>query len=87
MSAPPIVADDAPLALKTFAAHATHRATLWQIGDSGLWEAVCGLRETAWRHRLAADHGRLEVEWIIGTAFGELGVDYGDIRPLPEVYP
>ena len=82
----PIVHHKAPQPIKTFAAHAMHQATRWSLGDIGLQEAVDGLRETAWRHGLVRyfqdkETGTREVEWIIGYAFAEYGVDYSDIRP------
>jgi hypothetical protein len=77
----------APRDLKLFAAHALHQATRFQRGELGLNEAVDGLRFKAARHQLIASYGQDEVEWIIGFAFAEAGVHYGDIRPLQGVYP
>ena len=77
----------APRHMKLFAAHALHQATRFQRGEVGLHEAVDGLRFTAVRHQLVASYGVEEIEWIIGYAFAEVGVHYGDIRPLEGVYP
>ena len=76
----PLVHNKAPQALKTFAAHALHQATLWQIGRLGLQEAADGLRETAWRHQLVhlfsnKAMGEREIERIIRMVFEELGGD------------
>lgn len=75
-----IVSSRAPNQLKTFAAHCLHQATLWQFGRIGLEEAVDGLRFKALRHGLVTSYGGNEIERIIGWAFAEVGVDYGDIR-------
>jgi hypothetical protein len=82
-----IVSRHRPWPLKTFAAYTLHQVTLWQFGKIGLQEAADGLRLTAARHGLVASYGKAEIEWIIGWAFAEVGVDYGDIRPLEGVRP
>jgi hypothetical protein len=82
-----IISVRAPPLLKSFAAHALHQATRFQRGEVGLNEAVDGLRFTAVRHQLIASYGHNEIEWIIGYAFAEAGVHYGDIRPKEGVYP
>jgi hypothetical protein len=83
----PIVPRSAPQQLKTFAAHCLHQATLWQIGDIGLQQAADELRFKAAQHGLIASCGSGEIEWIIGCAFSEAGVHYGDIRPLQDMQP
>lgn len=87
MNRPPIVSSQAPAELKLFAAHVLHCVTLYEIGEKGLWEVVCALREKAIRHQLVASYGVEEIEWIIGSEFESAGVHYGDIRPLEGVYP
>jgi hypothetical protein len=79
----PIVPRSAPNQLKLWAAHCLHQATLWQINEIGLQEAVDELRFKAVRHGLIQSYGRDEIEWIIGFAFAEVGVDYHNIR-VPE---
>jgi hypothetical protein len=83
----PIVERAAPIVLRLFAAHAMHQATLWQINEIGLDEAVGELRVKALKHRLVERFGRQEIEWIIGRAFEEVGVHYSRIRPKEGCYP
>ncbi|HEY2530308.1 MAG TPA: hypothetical protein VGJ20_20620 [Xanthobacteraceae bacterium] len=82
-----IVGRDAPTLLKTFAAHCLHQATLWQVREIGLQEAVDELRFKAVRHGLLRDYGAAEIEWIIGTAFGQVAVHYSNIRVREETWP
>jgi hypothetical protein len=84
MTEQPIVAHSAPWPLKTFAAHCLHQVTLWQFGRIGLQAAVDELRFKALRHGLVTSYGGNEIEWIIGWAFAEVGVDYHDIRVREE---
>lgn len=76
-----IVSNRAPQELKNFAAHALHVATRWQIGDIELRRAASMLRRQADSAGLIRRYGDGEIEWIIGWAFAELGVHYGEIRP------
>lgn len=76
-----------PGPLKTFSAHVLHQVTRWQIGEIGLQECVDELRFKAARHGLLRDYGADEIEWIIGTAFEDVGVAYHDIRIRESDWP
>lgn len=73
--------------LRAFAAHAMHQATLWQINKLSLQDAVNGLYRAASQHNLPNQYGWTEIEWIISTAFEELGVDPATILLPPEQRP
>ena len=76
----PIVKSSDSQSAKQFACIAMHTAMHWfiefgpQIPDP---KVLAVLRKEARRRGLWAE----QTEWIIGYAFAEYGVDYGDIRP------
>ena len=76
----PIVGINDSRGTKEFAVVAMHTAMHWftefgrQIPDP---KVLAALRKEARRRGLWNE----QAEWIIGYAFAEYGVDYGDIRP------
>ena len=73
----PIVRDLDYRGTKEFACEAMHAAALWSLDGGDLRTITMKLRKAARKHGVWGQ----QAEWIIGYAFAEYGVHYGDIRP------